>query len=67
MTAVPAIAAPPFPYRWRVRTRLADRFGQLCRVLVRGAKNSALVEFEDGFQVVTSRNYIRAIRTRRRT
>jgi hypothetical protein len=45
---------------WRVRTRLADRFGESCRVLVRGAMNSCLVEFErDGFRVVTSRNYVR--------
>ncbi len=33
------------------------RKGQLCRVLVRGARNSCLVEFvEDGFKAVTSRN-----------
>jgi len=44
---------------WRVRTRLAERFGQRCRVVVRGALNSALVEFADGFRVVTSRNYLR--------
>lgn len=48
-----------FPYCWRVRTRLAERVGTRCRVLVRGAMNSALVEFADGFQVVTSRNYLR--------
>lgn len=46
-------------YRWRVRSRLAERFGQKCRVLVRGAMNSCLVEFEDGYRVVTSRNYVR--------
>jgi len=46
-------------YRWRVRTRLPERFGQRCRVLVRGAMNSCLVEFEDGYRVVTSRNYVR--------
>lgn len=46
-------------YVWRVRTRFPERFGQRCRVLVRGALNSALVEFEDGFRVVTSRNYLR--------
>jgi hypothetical protein len=49
-----------YPYRWRVRARLPDRFGQRCRVVVRGSMNSALVEFErDGFRVVTSRNYMR--------
>jgi hypothetical protein len=48
-----------YPYRWRVRTRLPERFGQLCRVLVRGGKNSCAVEFEDGLKVITSRWYIR--------
>ena len=49
------------PYRWRVRTRLPERYGQLCVVLVRSRRmNSALVEFEDGYRVVTSRNYLRA-------
>jgi hypothetical protein len=48
-----------YPYVWRVRTRLADRFGAPCRVLIRGAMNSALVEFADGYRVVTSRNYVR--------
>jgi hypothetical protein len=48
-----------YPYYWRVRTRLADRFGRFCRVLVWGGKNSCLVEFEDGYRVVTSRHYIR--------
>lgn len=48
-----------YPYYWRVRTRLHDRYRQACRVLVRGAMNSALVEFCDGYKVVTSRNYLR--------
>jgi hypothetical protein len=48
-----------FQYVWRVRTRLPERFGARCRVLARGAMNSALVEFEDGMRVVTSRNYFR--------
>ena len=49
-------------YRWRVRSRLPERFGQTCRVLVRGRMNSCLVEFTaDGFQVVTSRNYVRKV------
>ncbi len=51
-----------YPYRWRVRTRLPERFGRMCRVLVRSKRmNSALVEFEDGFKVVTSRNYLRKV------
>lgn len=36
-----------------------DRKGQLCVVLVRGLMNSALVEFEDGFRAVISRNALR--------
>ena len=44
---------------WRVRTRLPDRFGQPCKVLARGRMNSCLVEFEDGYQVITSRWYVR--------
>lgn len=49
-----------YPYVWRVRTRLAERFGHRCRVVVRATRmNSALVEFEDGYRVVTSRNFFR--------
>ena len=50
-----------YPYYWRVNTRLPERKGQPCRVLVRGKKNSCLVEFADGYKVVTSRNYMRRI------
>lgn len=46
-------------YYWRVRTRLPERFGQPCIVLARGSMNSCLVQFEDGYKVITSRNYIR--------
>jgi len=49
-------------YYWRVRTRLPERFGQLCWVLVRGKMNSCLVEFADGYRVVTSRNYVRRLK-----
>ena len=42
--------------------RPIERKGQRCRVLVRGAKNSVLVEFEDGFTVVTSRYAVRRAR-----
>lgn len=51
-----------YPYYWRVYTRLPERHGQRCRVLVRGAMNGALIEFEDGFKVVSSRNYLRKIK-----
>lgn len=43
-------------YRWN----RMDRKGQLCRVLVRGGRNSCLIEFvADGFKAVTSRNALR--------
>lgn len=58
-----------FPYVWRVHTRpltgkptkgqRGTRKGQRCRVLVRGGRNSAEVEFEDGTRIITSRNYLR--------
>jgi predicted SprT family Zn-dependent metalloprotease len=48
-----------YPYTWRVKTRLPERKGSPCRVLARGRMNSALVEFTDGYRVVTSRNYLR--------
>lgn len=60
-----------FPYRWawgqkpgwdrgtppRVFDR--DRKGERCRVLARGRLNSCLLEFVDGYRVVTSRNGLR--------
>lgn len=39
-----------------------DRKGQRCRVLARGAMNSALVEFRDGEVAVISRNALRRVR-----
>ena len=52
-----ALRTESFPYRY-AWDRM-NRKGQFCRVLVRGKKNSALVEFEDGFKAVTSRNALR--------
>ena len=50
-------------YVWRVRTRLPERFGTSGIVLARGTMNSCLFEFHaDGYQVVTSRNYLRRLR-----
>jgi hypothetical protein len=47
-------------YTWKQNAmRVLDRKDQKCRVLIRGRMNSCLLEFEDGFQVVTSRNAIR--------
>lgn len=50
-----------FTYYWRVRSRLSERFGQPCAVLIRGKMNNCLVQFEDGFKVITSRNYVRRL------
>ncbi len=47
---------------WYWRSRLADRKDQRCRVLARGRMNSVLVEFEDGYRVVTSRYAVRQAR-----
>jgi hypothetical protein len=44
----------PYIYRWDRQ----GRKGQPCRVLARGKMNSCLVEFADGYQMVTSRNAI---------
>jgi hypothetical protein len=35
------------------------RKGERCRVLARGAMNSCLLEFADGYRTVTSRNGLR--------
>lgn len=64
-----------FPYVWTWRNRTwrlpgatfrapwlgdgVDRAGQRCRVVARGGMNSALVEFADGYRVVTSRGGLR--------
>lgn len=47
---------------WRIRRWLPDRFGHPCRVLARGRPNSCLVEFGDGFRVVTVGWFVRRIK-----
>jgi len=49
----------PFAYIWYWKSRLPERKGKACRVLVRGRMNTILVEFEDGFRVTTSRFAVR--------
>ena len=45
----------PYIYRWnRTWIRPIDRKGQRCRILARGKRNTVALEFDDGFQVVTS-------------
>lgn len=48
-----------YPLVWFWRSRLPERKGQRCRVVARGKLNSVLVEFPDGFLVVTSRYAVR--------
>lgn len=48
----------PYIYRWDRQ----GRQGQPCRVLARGALNSCLVEFADGYRMITSRNALRTAR-----
>jgi hypothetical protein len=57
MPAVLKAASPE--YRWRIRTRLPERYGQTCWVTARGALNSIRVEFADGFWCITSRWSVR--------
>lgn len=49
-----ALPATRYVFRWN---RLG-RKGQTCRLIARGAMNSCLLEFEDGWRMVTSRNAI---------
>jgi hypothetical protein len=49
----------PYRYAWGPRLMGFNRKGQLCRVLARGAMNSCMVEFQDGFCAVISRNALR--------
>lgn len=48
---------PAAPDGWRMRC--LSRQGDRCKVLAHGSKNTILIEFEDGFQVTTSRNALR--------
>lgn len=53
------IASKGFDRVWHWKSRLPDRKGQACRVRCTGRMNSVLVEFLDGFKVVTSRHAVR--------
>jgi hypothetical protein len=50
-------------YLWRVKTRLPKRYMAPCKILARGQMNTCLVEFEDGYRVTTSRNYLIKLET----
>lgn len=48
-----------YPLVWFWRSRLPERKGTACRIVCKGRMNSVLVEFPDGFRVVTSLNAVR--------
>lgn len=58
MTANPAQL---YRYAWRNNAKRAALYGRECRVVLRSAKNSALVEFENGQREVVSRNALRKV------
>jgi hypothetical protein len=52
----------PYVFNWhRLAWTGIDRKGHRCRILCRGTMNSCLLEFLDGFRVVTSRNALRKV------
>lgn len=52
----------PLVYRFKAHGgKYKDLFGRRCRLLARGAMNSALVEFENGEREVVSRNALRKV------
>jgi hypothetical protein len=59
LNEAPAPRRGQLNYRWRIRTRLPERFGAACRVTARGRLNSIRVEFADGFWCITSRWSVR--------
>ena len=53
--------AYPYYYAWKNNEKRATMYKRACRVLVRGAMNSCLIEFENGERCCVSRNAIRRI------
>jgi len=52
---------PGYVYVWHWRKRLPRYFGRACRLVAWGKSNCVVVEFEDGFRVLTSRYSIRRV------
>jgi uncharacterized protein YmfQ (DUF2313 family) len=63
--AAPTSERALYIYRWSRYLGLpicdGTRKGMACRVLIRGKRNSALVEFSDGFRAITSRNALKKV------
>jgi hypothetical protein len=51
-----------YTHIWYWRARLPERKGQRCRIVAVGRLNSALVEFADGYRVITNRRAVRRIK-----
>lgn len=51
--------SPTFAYVWFWNTKLPERRGQHLRLVCSGRLNSCLVQFVDGWTVITSRNALR--------
>ena len=49
----------PYLFMWGNNSLRATLKGRRCRVVARGTMNSVLLQFPDGFRVVTSRNAVR--------
>ena len=51
----------PYPYvfAWGNNPARAKRKGQRCRILCEGRLRSVLIEFEDGFRMVTSQRALK--------
>lgn len=46
-------------YGWRIRKWLPERRGQACRIVRSGARGQLLIEFDDGWLVLTRITMIR--------
>lgn len=51
-----------YTHTWYWRKWLPERNGQRCRIVAVGKLNSALVEFSDGYRVITNRRAVRRIK-----
>ncbi len=49
-------------YYWFWKKWLPSRNGERCKILARGSMGSVLVEFEDGWKVITSRWAVRKVK-----
>lgn len=57
-TRTHSTSGPALATRYVFRWNRCGRKGQRCKVIARGTMNSCLLEFEDGWRMVTSRNAI---------